>query len=261
IDGFSGEEGPEEIGATGSVSRRRFLAGTACALGGVLVLDRATWSASAPTGEVGSTWASGAALRPPGVRSEEELLDRCVRCGVCMQSCPTNVIQPDLSPSSAAGLFVPELALRLGGCDPECTRCGEVCPTGAIRPLEPEAKRSWVLGTAVVEDGLCLRPRGEDCRACLEVCPFDAFESPSTPGGAPRVLADRCTGCGLCEFRCPVPPRDGSRRTRRAALRPTVERRPAIRIVTTAEAPRLEPTLREPGPRDDSHLPPFLRSS
>jgi ferredoxin len=188
-----------------------------------------------------------------------------------MQACPTNAIQPDLSPARLTGLFAPEMVMRLGGCDPACTRCGEVCPTGAIVPLTPEAKRVWMIGTAVVEAERCARTRstgaetdgvGEDCRACLEVCPYEAFETALLPGQAPRVIPDRCTGCGLCELRCPVPPRDGTRRSRRLALSRGASSRAAIRVVTVEEAARRAPAVRPvPPTRDDSHLPLFLRGS
>lgn len=255
---------PDADGAlpAGMLSRRRFLGGTACGLGGVLVLDRVPW----PAGGAG-----GGTLRPPGSASEDDLLDRCVRCGVCMQACPTNVIQPDLLPAGVGGFFAPKVVMRLGGCDPECLRCGEVCPTGALRPLSPEAKKSWVFGTAVVDAERCARtsrrdgggeaalPELEDCRACVEVCPYEAFEPGPMPGAAPRVIAERCTGCGLCEFRCPVPSREGGgRRSRRAAF----TERAAIRVLPREEAARLlrDRAPAEPPPRDDSYLPPFLRT-
>ncbi len=246
----------------GTLSRRSFLGGTACGLGGVLVLDRVPW----PAGGDGN-----GTLRPPGVDSEDDLLDRCVRCGVCMQACPTNVIQPDLFPAGVGGFFAPKVVMRLGGCDPECLRCGEVCPTGALRPLSPEAKKDWVFGTAVVDAERCARTGAadgadpgreggglQDCRACVEVCPYEAFEPGPMPGAAPRVIAERCTGCGLCEFRCPVPSRDGGGlRARRAAF----GERAAIRVLPRAEAARLrrDRAPAEP-PRDDSYLPPFLRT-
>lgn len=247
----------------------RFAGGSVCAVGGVLALGRVSLAAEP----------DGGTLRPPGSLAGEELLDRCVRCGVCMQACPTNVIQPDLSPAALTGLFAPEMVMRLGGCDPACTRCGEVCPTGAIAPLTTEAKRAWVIGTAIVEPDRCVRTPskgaggargaagGEDCRACIEVCPYEAFEPGLTPGEAPRVIADRCTGCGLCELRCPVPPRDGSRHSRRVALSRRLSSRAAIRVVTAEEAARRLPA-ELPGTdrsdrsrRDDSHLPLFLRGS
>jgi NAD-dependent dihydropyrimidine dehydrogenase PreA subunit len=254
-------DGGDGAPAVTTLSRRRFMAGTACGLGGLLVLDRVPGAAAAESG--------GGPLRPPGHRSEEDFLDRCVRCGICMQACPTNVIQPDLLPAGGVtGFFAPALVLRLGGCDPECLRCGEVCPTGALEPLSPEAKKTWIFGTAVVDAERCARTAsagrrggadgaGEDCRACVEVCPYDAFEPGPPPGAAPRLIAERCTGCGLCEFRCPVPSRSG--RSRRAAF----TERAAIRVVTVEEAASLSPPESSPaGPaRDDSYLPPFLRTS
>jgi NAD-dependent dihydropyrimidine dehydrogenase PreA subunit len=226
------------------VSRRRFLGAAAGGFGGLLLVDRVAFASTV----------AEPALRPPGARSEAELLERCVRCGVCMQACPTNAVQPDLAPGGFTGFFAPVLVMRRGGCDPACTRCGEVCPTGALHELDAGAKRRWVIGTAVVEADRCLRARGEDCRICVETCPYQAVEV--VPGAAGpsgtglRVLADRCTGCGLCEFRCPVPAPRGSAFSDRAA----------VRVVTAAEAARLAPAPTAPA-RDESHLPLFLRTS
>ncbi len=227
------------------VSRRRFLGAAAGGFGGLLLVDRVAFASAL----------SEPALRPPGARPESELLERCVRCGVCMQACPTNAVQPDLAPTGFTGFFAPVLVMRRGGCDPACTRCGEVCPTGALQELDAGAKRRWVIGTAVVEADRCLRARGEDCRICAETCPYQAVEvvpgAIGAPGAGLRILADRCTGCGLCEFRCPVPSPRGSAFSDRAA----------VRVVTAAEAARLAPEEPATSPRDESHLPLFLRTS
>lgn len=230
--------------AAGGVSRRRFLGAAVGGFGGLVLVDRVAFASAV----------AEPPLRPPGARSEAELLERCVRCAVCMQACPTNAVQPDLAPGGFAGFFAPVLVMRLGGCDPECTRCGEVCPTGALRALDAPGKRRWVIGTAVVEPERCLRARGDGCRICAETCPFEAVEIvPGAGGAGVRILADRCTGCGLCEFRCPVPAPRGSAFSDRAA----------VRVVTAAEAARLAPAqgTDAPPPRDESHLPLFLRTS
>ncbi len=229
------------------VSRRRFLGAAAGGFGGLLLADRVAFASTV----------SEPPLRPPGGRPEAELLERCVRCGVCMQACPTNAVQPDLAPAGFTGLFAPVLVMRRGGCDPACTRCGEVCPTGALQALDPPAKRRWVIGTAVVEAGRCLRTRGGNCPICAETCPYQAVEIvPGSAGAGLRIRPDRCTGCGLCELRCPVPAPRGS----------AVSDRAAVRVVTAAEAARLAPDGDFTGgpaapSRDDPHLPLFLRAS
>ena len=239
------------------VSRRSLLTGTACGLGGVLLADRLAWPALGPPFGRGGA----AVLRPPGAVDGDGggggggVAERCLRCGACMQACPTNVIQPDVAPADLGGFFAPVLTLRLGGCDPACTRCGEVCPSGALAALSPEEKRRWVIGTAVPEDERCVAPRGRECRACAEVCPYEAVGFYSVEGGVvPRVDPERCTGCGLCELRCPVPDRTG--RSRLAAF----SDRAAIRVLPVDEAARVAPPVPEPQP-SEAHLPLFLRAS
>jgi ferredoxin len=42
---------------------------------------------------------------------------------------------------------------------------------------------------------------------CDEVCPYNALEFVKEEGNeipVPRVLEERCSGCGLCEYHCPV---------------------------------------------------------
>ncbi len=34
-------------------------------------------------------------VRPPGSLAEADFLDRCIRCGACIQACPTSFIQKD----------------------------------------------------------------------------------------------------------------------------------------------------------------------
>ena len=69
------------------------------------------------------------------------MLALCTRCGQCMKTCPTNVLQPSLSKSGVMGVFTPEMDYRTGYCEWSCAECGKVCPTGAIKPLELAEKR------------------------------------------------------------------------------------------------------------------------
>ena len=84
-------------------------------------------------------------IRPPGV-IESDLLDKCLRCGECMRSCPTHGLQPAFNQAGLEGLWTPLLIPRLGYCDYSCNACGQLCPVEAIPPLELEQKRQQVIG-------------------------------------------------------------------------------------------------------------------
>ncbi len=144
-------------------------------------------------------------------------------CGACAASCPTGVIISDVGRSGVEGLFTPVLDMRRGWCEPSCIRCGEVCPTDAIRTVEPTAKQAIggpaeiTVGTAFLDRGRCL-PWGMEtpCIVCEEMCPtspkaiwLDTVEGTRRDGTTvvlqqPHVDPELCTGCGLCENRCPV---------------------------------------------------------
>lgn len=155
-------------------------------------------------------------LRPPGALAEEEFLQRCVRCGECMKVCIGQALQPALLQAGATGLWTPMVVARLGYCEYNCTLCGQVCPTGAIQRLPVEVKRKTVIGLAVFDKDRCLPfARGEECLVCEEHCPTPekaiVFEEQTVIVGGrrkaikiPRVLTERCIGCGICETRCPL---------------------------------------------------------
>jgi polyferredoxin len=163
------------------------------------------------------------AIRPPGSLDEAAFLARCITCGACAASCPTGVIISDVGRSGVEGLFTPVLDMRRGWCEPSCIRCGEVCPTAAITTLTPAAKQAIggpaevTIGTAFVDQGRCL-PWSMDtpCIVCEEMCPtspkavwLETVERVRRDGTRvvlqqPHVAPELCTGCGLCENRCPV---------------------------------------------------------
>ncbi|WP_051822130.1 4Fe-4S binding protein [Desulfonatronum thiodismutans] len=147
-------------------------------------------------------------LRPPGSLPERDFLARCIRCGLCMRACPTNTLQPIWFEAGVIALFSPRLTPRRGPCEPECTACGRVCPTGAIRDL-PLADKTWAkVGTATILRHKCLAWEwNKKCLVCDEVCPYDAIDlrrvaTHSQP--VPFVDGRKCSGCGFCEYHCPV---------------------------------------------------------
>ncbi len=192
-------------GAPSSVSRRRFI-GYGVAGAGTAIVGMTGLYAPYPKSAEGRVAAD--IVRPPGAMPESEFLQRCIRCGECMAACPTNSIQPVWFESGALGLFSPALVMNRGYCDPECFKCGRVCPTGALRSLT-SAERIWAkTGTAVIFRQKCLAwEQQKPCMVCDEVCPYNAIQfkkENGNPVATPRVVADKCGGCGFCEHFCPV---------------------------------------------------------
>jgi ferredoxin len=155
-------------------------------------------------------------IRPPGAR-ENDLLSKCVRCGECIRACPTSAIQPSIAEAGLEGLWTPVLVPRLGYCDYSCNACGQVCPVQAIPPLNLEEKRQQVIGYAYINENRCIPWADyQDCIVCEEMCPIpdkaiklEVIEV-LTPDGEPvtvqrpHVIRERCIGCGICEYKCPV---------------------------------------------------------
>ncbi|MCP3950701.1 MAG: 4Fe-4S dicluster domain-containing protein [Desulfobacterales bacterium] len=147
-------------------------------------------------------------IRPPGALPEADLFSRCIRCGECMAACPTNTLQPLWFESGFIGIFSPSVVPGHGPCDPHCNRCAQVCPTEAIRVLEKN-ERLWAkTGTAVILPHKCIAwEHDKKCMVCDEVCPFDAvkfIKKKEKPVPVPVVRENMCSGCGYCEYHCPV---------------------------------------------------------
>jgi polyferredoxin len=155
-------------------------------------------------------------IRPPGTQ-EEDLLSRCARCGECVTVCPSGGLQPVVLEAGWEGVGTPALIPRLGWCSYDCCLCGQVCPTEAIPRLTLEEKRQVVMGIARIDRERCIP--WDDlriCTVCYDTCPLlekaillekmEAVDELGQPLAIrrPRVLEERCTGCGVCEYNCPV---------------------------------------------------------
>ncbi len=154
--------------------------------------------------------------RPPGSVTEADFLDRCIRCGECMQACPTNFIQPALFETGVDGLWTPILEPEIGYCEYECNRCTQVCPTKAIEALSLKEKKNFKIGTAVVVKDRCYTyADGYNCAVCEEHCPVPDkairfrevdvwnFEGKLVKVKQIYIVPDLCIGCGICENVCP----------------------------------------------------------
>ncbi len=170
-------------------------------------------------------------IRPPGALAEADLLARCIRCAACMRVCPTHALHPAVGEGGLEAFWTPVLVPRSGFCEPTCVLCSDVCPTGALWALTPQEKAGAKpgsagpgapagpvkIGTAFVDRGRCL-PWGmaTECIVCEEWCPtspkaifLESAEVTDSRGEPklvrqPRVDPGRCTGCGACEYACPV---------------------------------------------------------
>jgi formate hydrogenlyase subunit 6/NADH:ubiquinone oxidoreductase subunit I len=159
-------------------------------------------------------------LRPPGAReSNQDALEMecCIRCGECLRACPTGALQSTVFEAGLQGLATPLLVPRLGYCDYSCNACGQICPVQAIPPLGLEEKRQQVIGKAYIDQNRCIPWADQQtCLVCEEMCPLPEkailleTRQVQNPQGEtvsiqlPRVVRDRCIGCGICEYKCPL---------------------------------------------------------
>lgn len=187
-----------------NLSRRGFMASVVLGLAAVPLVRLAVGASRRP-------------IRPPGAGDEDRFMQTCVRCGQCTKVCPTNGLQPTWLDAGLEGLWSPELVPRIGYCEYNCNLCGRVCPSGAIKELSEDTKRRTVIGLAEIDRDRCIPwSRDKNCIVCEEHCPVPIkaillkVEKVAGIGGTeielkrPYVVESECTGCGICETKCPV---------------------------------------------------------
>ena len=146
------------------------------------------------------------AVVPPGAQSVQQLSARCTGCQLCVSACPNQVLR---GTDHGSGMLQPTMAFERGYCRVNCVTCAEVCPAGAIRPITPAQKSSMQIGRAVINLDRCITVTDKvTCTACAKICPPRVINlvGPEDAPKKPVVDAERCTGCGACEYVCPARP-------------------------------------------------------
>jgi ferredoxin-type protein NapF len=142
-------------------------------------------------------------IRPPGSLPEERFVSACTGCGECLKVCPNNALQSTFLEAGLAGLYTPRLVPRIGYCEEFCNFCGRVCPTEAIQPITLEEKRLIQMGVAHINKTRCIAwDTDKICLVCNEQCSYQAIIGDDKK--RPIVKEEKCTGCGICENKCPV---------------------------------------------------------
>lgn len=140
-------------------------------------------------------------LRPPGAIDELSFLTKCTRCDLCMDACPHDAI---VKAGTKHGMAVETPMIKPA--DAPCylcadTPCISACPEETLVPVE-----KIKIGTAYVVQNKCFACNGQVdmCDYCFERCPLKG-QAIVMENRQPRVIAEACTGCGICEFFCPAP--------------------------------------------------------
>ncbi len=162
-------------------------------------------------------------LRPPGALEEERFQQQCIKCGLCVSSCPYDTLIL-AAPGDHNPLGMPYLIPRETPCYLcEDIPCVAACPSGALDETRVQKKengdgaRTWDvsktrIGVAVIDEENCIATWGIQCDACYRACPYldraitlEYSRNDRTGKHAfrlPKIHNDICTGCGLCEHAC-----------------------------------------------------------
>ena len=141
-------------------------------------------------------------IRPPGALPEQKFRETCSRCGECVKVCPVQCIKIDSTGVKGAG--APYIDIDTASCTLcDGLLCMNKCPSGA---LVPTPIGDIDMGTAVWNESTCVRTTGESCTVCIDVCPIGEMAI-VLDGNTIKVINDGCTGCGMCQNRCPTRPR------------------------------------------------------
>ena len=129
---------------------------------------------------------------PPGAGSQEEFIQKCTNCGLCVEHCKGKILRkPDAEHETVYVDF------SSGKCQFDCKNCSDVCPTGAIKKMTLNEKQNTRIGLVKFDYETCSK-----CGLCAHMCPKGAITH--NFGEKPVYNPQKCIGCGACKIICPV---------------------------------------------------------
>lgn len=131
---------------------------------------------------------------PPWIRDIQYFKQNCDGCGDCIRQCEKNILV-------LADTGFPVVDMYKGGCS-FCGNCAKACSKDLF-DYSP-SRQPWQLKAFITDDCLCCN--NVLCRTCVEHCNEGAVIVSQENGriGAPRIVAEKCNGCGACFSPCPV---------------------------------------------------------
>lgn len=137
-------------------------------------------------------------LRPPGAVNEESFLENCTRCDACIEACPHDaIVHAPVRFRQAAGTPM------INALTSPCRMCNDFPCIAACEPKVLRMDLPKAIGTARIDMQTCLAYQNSFCTVCSEQCPVQgAIE---LTNGKPRIVEQKCTGCGICQHVCPAP--------------------------------------------------------
>ena len=194
-----------------SASRRRMLADTARAATGCALACSALAYIARDAHALPAE-----AIRPPGALDEDAFLSACIRCGLCVRSCPYDTLKLAELGLDGVATGTPYFNARSVPCEMcDDIPCVTACPTGALAKSLDNIDDAAMGVAVLVDQENCLNFLGLRCDVCYRVCPvideaITLEASHNARSGhhavfAPTVHANRCTGCGKCEQSCVLP--------------------------------------------------------
>lgn len=151
---------------------------------------------------------------PPGAGSIDRFMHTCTSCGLCINRCPSKVLQPARGHLGVRGFMAPVLDYSISYCQYDCTLCMDVCPSGALAKLKVDRKHVTKIGDSTLVSTQCIVfTNGTKCGACAEHCPTGAVRMVAGETGLPEPVftSSICIGCGACHHACPVRPEQAIR--------------------------------------------------